>query len=176
MSKPVRLIVAGAGLIGQAHIKRVVELPDAELAGIVDIAPKSRQQAEALGVPWAPDLETMLKQVRPDGVVVSLPNQFHYDAGMMLLKHRLPMLMEKPVCDTLEEALRFADAAESAGVSVLVGHHRRHGPAIQRAKEIIASGRLGRITAVTAFAGSSSRRATSKATAPGGPGPGAAWS
>jgi predicted dehydrogenase len=148
---PVRLVVAGAGLIGQAHIQRVLEVPGAELVGIVDVAPKVKEQADALGVPWAADLETMLEKCRPDGVVVALPNQFHFAAGMTLVRHRVPMLMEKPVCDSVEEAVRFADAAESAGVAVLVGHHRRHSPLIQRAKEIIGSGRLGRITAVHGF-------------------------
>jgi predicted dehydrogenase len=148
---PVRIVVAGAGLIGQAHIQRVLEVPGAKLAGIVDVAPKVKEQADALGVPWTPDLETMLEKCRPDGVVVALPNQFHFTAGMTLVKHRVPMLMEKPICDSVEESVQFADAAEGAGVPVLVGHHRRHSPLIQRAKEIIDSGRLGRITAVHGF-------------------------
>jgi predicted dehydrogenase len=151
MAVPVRLVVAGAGLIGQAHIRRILDLPSAELAGIVDVEPKVRQQADALGVPWTPDLEAMLEQSRPDGVVVALPNQLHFPAGMTLARHRVPMLMEKPVCDSVEDAVKFADAADAAGVAVLVGHHRRHSPLIQRAKEIVDSGRLGRITAVHGF-------------------------
>jgi predicted dehydrogenase len=147
-ANPVRIVVAGAGLIGQAHIKRVLDEPDAVLAGIVDTAPKVKEQAAALGVPWAADLETSLDKVKPDGVVVALPNQFHFSAGMTLVKHGVPMLMEKPVCDSVAEALQLADASEKADVPVLVGHHRRHSPLIQRAKEIIDSGRLGKITAV----------------------------
>ena len=45
--------------------------------------------------------------------------------------------------------MRLVEAAEAAGVPILVGHHRRHSPLIQRARAIVASGRLGRITAVT---------------------------
>ena len=150
-TKPVRLVVAGAGLIGQAHIQRVLVVPGAQLAGIVDVAPKVKEQADALGVPWTPHPETMLEICRPDGVVVALPNQFHFAAGMTLVKYRVPILMEKPICDSVEESVQFADAAEGAGVPVLVGHHRRHSPLIQRAKEIIDSGRLGRITAVHGF-------------------------
>src|SRR5208283_2516228 len=93
----------------------------------------------------------MLERCRPDGVVVALPNQSHFAAGMTLVKYRVPMLMEKPVCDSVAEAERLADAAEAAGVAVLVGHHRRHSPLIQRAKAIIDSGRLGRMTAVHGF-------------------------
>lgn len=48
-----RLIVAGAGLIGQAHIKRILDEPGAELAGIVDPVPDIEQQAEEAGW-WSP--------------------------------------------------------------------------------------------------------------------------
>ena len=150
-NKPVRIMVAGAGLIGQEHIKRVLDVPGAALTGIVDVATKATEQADGLGAPWFPDLETMLEKDKPDGVVVGLPNQFHFAAGMTLVKHGVPMLMEKPVCDSVEEAVQFADAAEKADVPVLVGHHRRHSPLMQRAKAIVDSGRLGKITAVHGF-------------------------
>ena len=150
-SKPVRIAVAGAGLIGQEHIKRLLEVPGALLSSIVDPAPKAKEQARALGVGWFPSLDAMLAEDKPDGVVISLPNQFHFEAGMLLIEHGVPMLMEKPVCDTIEKATEFATAADSAKVPVLVGHHRRHGPLIQRAKSIIESDRLGRVTAVHGF-------------------------
>jgi len=147
----VHIAVAGAGLIGREHIKRVLAEPSAQLAAIVDPARSAREQADALQVPWYPDLQTMLATDKPDGVVVSLPNQFHFNAGMELIQHGVPMLMEKPVCDTVAQALQFADAAEQTKVAVLVGHHRRHSPLTQRAKSIIDAGRLGRITAVSGF-------------------------
>jgi predicted dehydrogenase len=147
-TKPIRIVIAGAGLIGQEHIKHVLAVPDAELAGIVDTDPKAQEQAASLHVPCTPDLETMLEKYKPDGVVVSLPNQAHFSVGMMLVKHGVPTLMEKPVCATLEEAYQLAEASEKAGVPILVGHHHRHNAVVKRAKEIIESGRLGKITAV----------------------------
>jgi predicted dehydrogenase len=149
---PIRLVVAGAGLIGQAHIRRILDEPGVELVGIADPAPRVRQQAEAIGVAWAPEVETLLDSVLVDGVVVALPNQLHYATGMALVERRVPMLMEKPVCGTVQEGLAFAEAAEKAAVPVLVGHHHRHGAVMQRAKAILATGRLGRVTAVHAFA------------------------
>ncbi|RQR31426.1 gfo/Idh/MocA family oxidoreductase [Burkholderia sp. Bp9143] len=149
--KSVRIAVAGAGLIGQEHIKRVLATPGARLAAIVDPAPKAKEQANSLQVAWYPDLEVMLATDKPDGVVVGLPNPLHFQTGMQLVRHGVTMLMEKPVCDSVAEAIRFADAAEQANIPVLVGHHRRHSPLTQRAKAIIDSGRLGRITAVQGF-------------------------
>ena len=149
--RPARLVVAGAGLIGQAHIQRILREPVAQLVGIVDITEAAAEQASALGVPFGGDLGRMFEQTRPDGVVIALPNREHFAAGMAAVRAGVAMLMEKPVCETVEQALELTGASESAGVPVLVGHHRRHSPILRRAKEIVASGRLGRITAVNAM-------------------------
>ena len=61
---------------------------------------------------------------------------------------RLPVLIEKPIADDLVGAEALVDSAERRGVPLLVGHHRRHDPIIQRAKEEIDSGRLGQIVSV----------------------------
>jgi len=148
MTTPARIAVVGAGLIGQAHIKRVLEEPHATLAGIADPSPQSKAQAEMLGVTWASDIETLLVQAKPDGVVIATPNQLHVQHGMAAVQARVPMLLEKPVADDVDNALTLVAAAEQAGVPILVGHHRRHSPLIRRAREVIASGRLGQVTAV----------------------------
>jgi predicted dehydrogenase len=149
MARPVRIAVAGAGLIGQAHMQRIADEPLAELAAIIDPSPKAKQQAEALGVPCFADIETGLQSATPDGVVIATPNQLHVPNGLAAVKAGVPMLLEKPVSDTVETALQLVAAAEKAGVAILVGHHRRHSPLIQKAREIVQSGSLGKITAVT---------------------------
>lgn len=149
MSAPVRIAVAGAGAIGQAHIKRILAEPQAELGAIIDPSPKARDQAASLGVPWFADLEIGLQSAKPDGVVIATPNHLHVPNGLTAVKAGVPMLLEKPVSDDVESAMKLVTAAEAAGVSILVGHHRRHSPLIQRAREIVESGRLGQITAVT---------------------------
>lgn len=149
VTKSVRIAVAGAGLIGQAHIKRVIEEPQAQLAAIFDPSPKAQEQATSLGVPCFADLETGLRETMPDGVVIATPNQLHVPNGLTAVQASVPMLLEKPVSGDVASAMQLVTAAEAAGVPILVGHHRRHSPLIQRAREIVESGRLGRITAVT---------------------------
>ena len=134
--------------MGQAHIQRILLEPEAELVGIVDTAPGVADQANLLGVAWTPDLETMLRQVNPDGVVIALPNRFHFAACRTAIGLGVATLLEKPVCDTFGEAIELAAEAENLDVPVLVGHHRRHSPILRRAKQIVDSGRLGRITAI----------------------------
>src|SRR5215212_10259752 len=149
MTQPVRIAVAGAGLIGQAHIKRVLEEPQAALAAIIDPSPKAKEQAQALEVSYYADLEEGLQAAKPDGVVIATPNQLHVPNGLTAVKAGVPMLLEKPVSGDVESALQLVEASEKAGVAILVGHHRRHSPLIQRAREIVESGRLGKLTAVT---------------------------
>lgn len=148
MTAQARIAVIGAGLIGQAHIRRVLQEPGARLAGIADPAPQSKAQAEALGIAWAPDIATLLTETKPDGVVIATPNRLHVPHGMEAIRAKVPMLVEKPIADDVERALALTVAAEQVGVPILVGHHRRHSVLIQRAKAIIASGRLGRLIAV----------------------------
>lgn len=149
---PARIVVAGAGLIGQEHIRRILHEPAAALAGLADLDPRTRDQAALLGVPWTPDLDSMLARVRPDGVVIALPNQLHCPAGLAAIRAGVAVLLEKPVANTLDEARQLSHAAALRDVPVLVGHHRRHSAVARRAKAIVESGRLGgRIVAVQAL-------------------------
>ena len=148
MTGPVRIAVAGAGTIGQAHIGRILGDPGAKLAAIIDPALAVQEQAAALGVPSFADLGEGLRAVRPDGVVIATPNQFHVPHGLVAVEAGVPMLLEKPVSVDLASAMRLVEAAEGAGVPILVGHHRRHSPLMQRAHDAVVSGSLGRVVAV----------------------------
>ncbi len=147
----VRIAVVGAGLIGQQHILRTTREPGAALAAIVDPAERSKELAAALGTKWFPDLATMLQADRPDAAIIATPNQLHVANGLEAVAAGLPMLIEKPLAEDVASGQQLVEAAEAAGVPLLVGHHRRHNPLIQRAKAIVASGRLGRITIVNAL-------------------------
>ena len=144
----VRLAVAGAGLIGQRHVERIVEEPMAELSAIVDPSPVGREVANRLGTPWFDSLERLLADDRPDGLVVATPNQVHVPNGLLAIAAGVPTLMEKPIADDVVAGSRLVEAAERAGVPLLVGHHRRYNPMIRKAKEIVDSGRLGQVIAV----------------------------
>lgn len=146
--KPVRIGLMGAGLIGRAHARLIDEHDDSVLAAIADPAPEGRALAAELGVPWFESYEPMLDDVTLDGVVVALPNRLHVEAGLACIARGIPVLVEKPIADTLGAALRIVDAGEAAGVPVLVGHHRRHGPDMREARRAILAGELGRLVAV----------------------------
>ncbi len=148
---PVRVAVVGAGLIGRRHAEIVRALAETTLAAIVDPAPAAQALAADLGVPWRADLADLIREDGADGVVIATPNQTHAALGLKAVAAGLPMLVEKPIADSVAAAERLVRAADAAGVPILVGHHRRHNPIVQRAKAEIEAGRIGRVVAVHAF-------------------------
>ncbi len=148
---PVRIAVAGYGLIGREHVARIRALPEAELAAVIEPDPSAQEAAAALGVPVFTRLEACLKARAAEAVVLATPTALHAEHALACLEAGVPVLIEKPLAHELEAARAIVRAAARTGVPVLVGHHRRHSALIRAAKDIIASGALGRILLVDAL-------------------------
>jgi predicted dehydrogenase len=147
-SRPVKLAVMGAGLIGKRHIEHVLTQPEAELMAIVDPTEGAKALAAERRVGWFPSFAAMIADDRPEGVMVATPNQLHVANGLECIASGVPALVEKPLADDVGAATRLVEAAEAAGVPLLTGHHRRHNPLMRQAKEAIDTGRLGRVVAI----------------------------
>jgi len=152
MTTPLRLAVAGAGLIGRRHIELIAADPDCTLAAIVDPAPAAAEVARVAGVPLFASLTALLASSTIDGVVLATPNALHVSQALECIVAGVPALVEKPVADSVAAGARLCEAAERTGARMLVGHHRRHGAIMARACEIVQSGRLGAIVAVVGTA------------------------
>jgi predicted dehydrogenase len=146
----VRIAVAGAGLIGKRHIEEVAASASADLAAIVDPFPS--ELADRYGVPRHESLAALFATGKPDGVILATPNRLHVDGGLECIAAGVPVIVEKPVGDTVEGATRLVEAGETAGVPVLTGHHRNYSPIMATAREVVRSGALGRVVAVTGTA------------------------
>jgi len=147
-SKPARLAIVGAGLVGQRHAQVMMGLDEIELVGIVDTAEPGLEFATCLGVPSFANLRQMLNSVNPDGVVICTPTTLHIEQGLECVEAGVPALVEKPIGVTSSESLELVKAATAAKVPILIGHHRRHNPLIHAAKRCIEQGELGDIRAV----------------------------
>jgi len=141
-----RIAVVGAGQFGRRHIETVRKEPTCQLAAIADPV-----QGADFGVPSYVLYTEMLDKEKPDGVIVATPNALHVPVGLACVERGIPMLVEKPVAETVEASRRLVDAAEKARVPLLVGHHRRHNPLIEKAREIVQGGGIGRLAAVAAL-------------------------
>ena len=148
MTNIIKLAVVGAGLVGQRHINAISKQKDVILVAIVE--PNPTKDINSLDVPCFSNLKEMFAAISPDGVILSTPTPLHVSQGLECIERSCPVLVEKPLATSAVQAKILTDAAEHAAVPLLVGHHRRHNPLIQKAKELIISGEIGNIRALQA--------------------------
>src|SRR5262249_54864874 len=122
------------------------------LCGIADPSPAANAVAQTSGAALYPSINALIERERPDGVIVATPNKLHVENGVDCVRHGVAVLVEKPIADSVAEAMQLVDAAERARVPLLVGHHRRHSSFIECARKVVSEGALGRLVAVTGAA------------------------
>lgn len=141
MSK-IRAVVIGYGVMGKNHARVLESMTDVELIGIVDPAVKStnsNSRPESFV-----DLES-LSLLQVDFAVVSVPTAFHEETVMSLISAGINFLVEKPISNSLESAIRICEALEKSRLLGAVGHIERYNSALQQAKKRIENGELGEI-------------------------------
>ena len=150
MSDTARIAVVGFGLIGRRHAEVLRRSPSMSLVAVVDPDENSRNAAAALGAQVFATLDELFETAKPDGVVLATPTPMHLEQGLACIAQGCPILIEKPIAVTSSEARLLTDAAETAGVPLLVGHHRRHNGMVKAAKAVLESGAIGTVRAVQA--------------------------
>ena len=128
MSAPkIRCGVAGVGSLGQHHARIYASLPGAELAGIFETSDaRAREIAEKLGCRRFASLAEL--GAACDAVSVVVPTDRHAEVALPLLAQGCHLLIEKPLCASLEEAERVLAAAQARGCLVQVGHVEHFNP------------------------------------------------
>ena len=149
---PVRMLLAGAGLIGRRHAAAMRAAGDVRLAAVADPAEAGARLAGEHGVPHHADLDSALAAGGVDAVVLATPSALHVEGAARVIAAELPVLVEKPLATTVADARRMVEAAERAGVPLATGHHRRHNPILAQAKRFVEDGALGRVVAAHASA------------------------
>lgn len=137
-----RIVVIGAGLVGERHARLVAESPHCKLVAIID----PRAEIDALAKSLACDRLDNLAALPPDGcdaAIIATPNHNHFASGMQCVQRGLPCLIEKPITDDLAEGEELVAAFEAAKIPMLVGHHRRYHPFVTDTKDLMSSGEIG---------------------------------
>ncbi len=151
MTAPLRAVLAGAGLLGPYWARELVESPDTELCGWIDLdAPRVRAAADALGMDelaTGASLERMLAQQQPDFLVNVTPPAAHHDVTIAALEQGLDVLSEKPLAATLPEAQAMIAAADHAGRLFMVSQNRRYMPELVAFRDTVAQ--LGPLSTLT---------------------------
>lgn len=121
--------VIGAGHLGKLHMKMLSNIENADLVGIYDI---NKEQAEKAADEYKTkvftDLEELLNAVEAVSIVTT--TSAHYQVMKEALKHNLPILVEKPITATIEEAEEIVNLASQKNLILQVGHIERFNPAL----------------------------------------------
>jgi predicted dehydrogenase len=143
-----RIAIAGAGYIGLAHLAAAQQSGTVALLALVDPAQAAIEIAAKAGVPCYATLDELIAKARPDGIVLATPNALHLPQALQCIQAGIPILLEKPITPTVAEAEVLVRAADAAKAKVLIGHHRAHSPIMAKAREVVQSGKLGKLVSV----------------------------
>ena len=156
---PLRVGIVGFGWMGQVHARAYARLrhhyPDSplvpELVAVADPAENRRTEATAaygFGTAYA-DWAELVRRDDLDLVSITGPNFVHRDVAVAVAQAGRHLWLEKPAGRNVAETREIADAARAAGIQSAVGFNYRNAPAVDRARQLIGDGRLGRIEHVT---------------------------
>jgi predicted dehydrogenase len=131
--------------MGRQHIALVDRSPDAVLAAVADPV----ALPDDFPCPVFTNVRELLAADLVDAVIIANPNPLHVETATVCLEAGIAVLVEKPVAVDVTEAHALVAAVERSDGRLLVGHHRRHHPAIARARAAITEGTIGDVVAVS---------------------------
>ncbi len=144
----IKIIQAGYGYWGESWIKYILDSPDLELAALVVRTPETLKKArEAWGLPEEKcfnDYDEALK-LEADLVLIVLPHYAHIEFAKRAVLAGKNVLIEKPLCDDLDQAKAFARWMEGRKERVFVSQNYRFREELWRLREGIGSGELGEL-------------------------------
>ncbi len=149
--KALNIGVIGLGNIGQKHCDALRQIRQANVVAVSDInqAVLTKTAAAMNATPYT-QLEKLLQHPDLEAVLVALPDQLHRDAVIQAAEAGKHILVEKPIATTETDAQDMIQAAEKAGVKLMVGFTLRFIPHYQQAKSAAASGKLGDLVSIFA--------------------------
>lgn len=155
--KPITVITIGAGARGNIYSDYALKFPNRmKIVGVIEPNPIRNQRfAKKHKIPnidchksW----EIALKKPKfADAVIISTPDNLHYEPCMLALEMGYDILIEKPVSPTEEECLNILAKAKETGRIVAVCHVLRYAPYFIELKKLVASGAIGELISINHF-------------------------
>lgn len=157
-TRPVGVAMVGHGFMGAAHSqawRTVGRAFDVPLPRMAVLCGRDTDRAAHAAARWGwkratDDWRTVLDDPAVDLVDICTPSDTHPEIALAALEAGKHLLCEKPLANTVDDAIRLARAARASAAVAMVGFNYRRVPAISLARRIIEEGRLGRIRHVRA--------------------------
>ena len=149
-AKKTGLGIIGCGNIAYwSHLRIAQKLDDAELVAASDPDAAARERAQRLTrAQIHAGTDELLARSDVEGVIISGPTHLHADLAIAACRAGKHIYIEKPLATSVAEGERVAAAARESGVTFMMGFNRRYHPAFEQARQILQSGKLGRVRAI----------------------------
>lgn len=148
-SKKLKVGIIGTGWIAGAHCESYLQMPDVEIVAGADLIPgKAEKFFKKYGLENArcyPDHKSMLENEELDAVSICTYNATHAECTIDALLKGVPVLLEKPMCVTTDEAVEIMKAEKASGKILSIGFQPRMDENMKMIKKIVESGTLGKI-------------------------------
>ena len=149
-SKKIKVGIIGTGWIAEAHVRSYKACPDVEIVALADIIPgKAEKFAKDNGLEgckiYNSDKELIDNEKDIDAVSVCTYNRQHAPCTIYALEHGVNVLLEKPMCVTIEEAAEICRAEKKSGKILSIGFQPRCDENMKMVKKVVESGELGQI-------------------------------
>jgi predicted dehydrogenase len=146
----VRVGIIGVGYLGTQHARILSYLEEAELKGVADTDfKKAVEIGNRHGVAYYQNYEEMMGEI--DAAIVATPTSEHHAISLNLLRNGKPVLVEKPITETVEQGEELVREAKSSGLVLQVGHLERFNPAVEAVETMIREPRFIEVQRLGSF-------------------------
>lgn len=149
MNQKIKFAVIGCGHIGKRHAEMIGRNPEAELVALIDVKDPSELNIGQYNVPFLSNLDEFFTSGIPCDVVnICTPNGLHAEQSLLCLKNNVHIVVEKPIALTKSDAEKVIFQALHYHKQVFAVMQNRYSPPSVWIKEMVESGRLGKIFTV----------------------------
>src|SRR5579884_2586257 len=144
----IKIGLIGCGGIADPHVKGYLQIPEqAQVTAVADVVEENaqRRSQQVGGARIFHDYNQMLATAEIDAVDICLPHHLHKDAIVAAANAGKHVLCEKPLCLSLAEGEEVREAVARNGVTLMCAHNQLFLPAVQRARQLLDEGLLGRV-------------------------------
>ena len=141
------IALIGVGKMGLSHLALANQTPGIKVAAICDTSkPLLWFLEKNTEFKCYSDYKKMIEEVDLDGVMVCVPNSFHYDIAKYCIKQGINVFVEKPFTLSYEDSKALVGLAKEHNVKGQVGYVNRFNPVFQRVKSLLDQGVIGEVT------------------------------
>src|SRR5690625_3527937 len=150
----IRIGLIGCGYISKRHIQTLCLFDNISLTAVSDLQPAKMEAAIQLygekegmnkSISRHQDYHTMLRDPNVDAVIIGTLSSLHAEIAKKALLHGKHIMLEKPIALSLKEATELIQLSKERKKTVLVCHQLRYRPLLQKVKDIVDRGYLGKL-------------------------------